>query len=338
MSRLYLHLGYPKTGTTTLQRAFFDVLYREGYIHYLGMFGFATDPAPDRKAFFAGLTRALYLDDETAFSDQAAGLRDQFDRLCAGVPGQMPIVLSNEHFVLSQWSTKLEGERILPARTADRLGQIFAGLDVGLMLAVRRQDELLRSMYIEHASRAQHANPEHYQSIESYIGACLDPDDFHHLFYDFDSVTRAYRAAFPQSEVLIWTYESFRQSPPALLSRISSFIGLGASLPPCIPLPLERHNAKSNNGAAVTLKRWSQLHRLIHALPFASRLADAHRSNPLFWRLNDFLKSRQTIGVIDPAQAALLLGACRVSNKRLAEHFPGLMDDVLRFGYLDPAD
>lgn len=279
MIRLYLHLGYPKTGTTTLQRAFFDPLYRAGCIHYLGMFGFERDATPARKSFFTGLTKALYLEEEKDFAATLPGLRDAFWRLCDGVDG--PVLLSNEHFVQSQWSTSVQGQRIFPARTAARLAQVFEGVDVSLMLAVRRQDTLLRSMFLEHASRPNHANSGPYRSLSDYLALCLDPANFHGAFYDFDGVLDTYRNFFPQAPLLTWAFEGFRDRQVDVLAQISAFLGLGESVPSCVSLPLPQQNAKSNGGATVNMASWSLLHKLVYAMPGGKALANIAQRSPL---------------------------------------------------------
>ncbi|MGE0665695.1 MAG: hypothetical protein AB7O49_03960 [Sphingomonadales bacterium] len=330
--RLHLHVGYPKTGTTTLQRCFFDVLHRHGRIRYLGMFGFEADPTPERRDFFTSLTAALYVEDDL-FARALPGLRGRFESLCADA-GDLAVVLSNEHFVQSQWSTSVTGQRILPARTADRLSQVFAGADVSLMLAVRRQDALLRSMFLEHASRPHHANPLAYSSLPRYAALCRDRDDFHSDFYDFDRVVSAYRQAFPDAPVLAWTYEAFRDRQADVLSRITVALGLGEDVPAIVPLPLERQNARSNDGGAAVVARWSPLHRALHRLPGGPALATAAQRVPLLAAASNALKARQAVPALDPAEAETVRRLWGPSNARLAALLPALAPDLHAHGYL----
>jgi hypothetical protein len=333
VTRLHLHLGYPKTGTTTLQRCFFDVLHRQGRIRYLGMFGFEADATPARRAFFSGLTGALYLEDEDAFSAALPGLRVQFARLCDGLPEGQPVVLSNEHFVQSQWSTTVRGERILPLRSADRLARVFSGADVSLMIALRRQDALMRSMFLEHASRPRHANPAAYASLRHYLTLCQDPADFHSEFYDFDGVLAGYRAAFPDAPVLAWTYEAFRDRQTEVLHRIAAALGLD-DISDGIPLPLDRQNARSNGGMDACVARWSPVHKVLHAMPGGRALAIATRRLPLLAAASNALKPTQSVPALTPAQVESILRVFWPSNGRLAARLPALVNDLRKEGYL----
>lgn len=333
MTRLYLHLGYPKTGTTTLQRCFFDVLHRHGRIRYLGMFGFEADPTPERRTFFTGLTAALYLEEEVAFTHALPGLRAQFDRLCDGLPEGQPVVLSNEHFVQSQWSTTVRGDRILPHRSAARLARVFDSAEVSLMIAIRRQDALMRSMFLEHASRPRHANPEAYASLLDYLALCLDPADFHSAFYDFDSVVAGFRSAFPEAPVLAWTFETFRDRQSGVLDRLSAALGIG-DVSDAISFPLERQNDRSNGGVDASVARWSPLHRALHAMPGGPALATAARRLPFLAAASNAFKARQTVPALASTQADAILRRYAPSNARLAVRLPALAADLREYGYL----
>lgn len=332
MTRLHIHLGYPKTGTTTLQRAFFDVLHRHGLIHYLGMFGFEADAAPDRRTFFTGLTSALYVEDD-AFAASLPQLRGQFAQLCERVPCDRPVVLSNEHFVQSQWSTAISGERILPGRSAERLARVFDGADIALMVSFRRQDALLRSMFLEHASRPNHANPSAYATLAGYARRCQHPGDFHSVFYDFDRVMSGYQAVFPGAPVLAWTYEAFRDRQEDVLCRISAALGLGG-IPDIIALPLDRQNARSNNGGDAAITRWSPLHRALYAMPGGPAIATAARRMPLLAAASNALKPRRTVPALDRHQAHAIRRLWAPSNARLASRFPAIAPDLRAEGYL----
>jgi hypothetical protein len=332
MTRLFLHLGYPKTGTTTLQRSFFDPLHRQGLIHYLGMFGFARDANDDRRTFFSHLTASLYLERDEEFGAVLPGLQARFHGLCQGL--DLPVVLSNEHFVQSQWSTTVPGQRIMPARTAHRLAQVFEDAEVTLMLAVRRQDALLRSMFLEHASRPNHANPEEYSSLDRYVDSSLDPTNFHAAFLDFSGVMANYRDAFPDASVLAWSYEAFRDRQQDVLVRLTRKLGIGESVPEGIDVPLSRLNAKSNGGGAATLRRWSPVHRILHAIPGGDRLAREAGRLPVARALSDALKPRFSVPTLTQGQAARIMRHCAPSNEGLAVRFPDLASDLERHGYL----
>ena len=80
--QICLHIGYGKTGTTTLQRSFFDRLNEMDAIHYFGMFLTASANDPNR-SFFKALTASLYVN-ETEFAKRIPDLKDNLHACVAG--------------------------------------------------------------------------------------------------------------------------------------------------------------------------------------------------------------------------------------------------------------
>ncbi len=250
MSKLFIHLGYPKTGTTTLQHCVFDVLHQASIIHYLGMGGWRRDKTPDRKAFFVNLTDALYLENDEDFSTQLPSLRAAYDELVSNVPDSIPIVLSNEHFLLATWSGKIRGARIFPSRSAHRLGQLFETDTSGLMIGTRDIDALVRSIYIqERASKSRVNHDLVPKSLDEFVELTCTGQDFTSEMFRFKKNLAHYRAAFPNAEILeIPFMELTGTSQFDTVVDILRFIGLAEDAVEFLSLPLENRNEKKRRG------------------------------------------------------------------------------------------
>lgn len=331
MTRFTLHLGYPKTATSTLQQHVFHRLHEAGHIHYLGMFfGGVSDV---RKAFFEALTEALYLDDQ-AFEAAFAVLADALDAALAGVPKDRPVVLSNEHLVLCQGSSTLIGAVAYGPQSAQRLAKLFTPRgSCTLLMATRRQDALIRSLYLQRISRAGHAHGGRYSSFDAYIQACLTEPTFTETFFAFDRMDAAYAEAFPQAERLIWTYEGFCDTPDVHLARLLSAIA------PDLPIPsgpgLPRENARSGRGGEVVVAREGAVHRLAHSLGHLPLLRRAIERMPLRHKLSQGLKSAETVRPLTPQEQATIVTYFTHHNRALTLRHPDLAADFDRYGYLN---
>lgn len=317
-----------------MQGQLFDALHRAGHVHYLGMFASDPDSSEERRQFFQGLTQALYIEDETAFLEVLPSLRQQFKSLCKKKPDHIPIVLSNEHFVLCQWSTKVRGERIIASRSASRLALVFEGADTQLLAAVRRQDALLRSFFLQHVVLPNHAHREQYASLESYLEDCLDSESLQHGFYDFHETISAYQRAFPEAEVLVWTFEDFCEGQVDVLLQIVKFLGVGSRIPACVRTPLQRLNERSNSGREAISPQWSPLHYAIHRHQALLGVLRRVLPDSVFRRASAALKQQRVIRPLEAEETAKILAEFHGSNTNLARALPMLSKSLLEQGYL----
>ncbi|WP_375257983.1 sulfotransferase domain-containing protein [Citreimonas sp.] len=310
MARLLLHLGYPKTGTTTLQTSVFDVLHRAGHIRYLGMGGFHRDATPRRRTFFTTLNEALYLESDAAFAEALPGLRKAYTDLIADLPGDGPVVLSNEHFLLSSWSSRQRDARIFPSRTAPRLAQVFGDEAVSLLIGTRETAALMRSMYVQRRSNKAHVNHDRIEgTLSDYVDHVCARRDFTAEMFEFDQNRARYLAAFDNPPLLEIGLDELARDQRDTVLRLLRFMDLPDTAADALSFPLDHHNVKSKTGSGTVVENVPAFLRPVARSrllsPLARRLA---RSGPL-GRLRDTLIAPEEIPNLSPDQADAIRNA-----------------------------
>lgn len=333
--KFLLHPGYGKTGTSTLQKSYFDPLSKLGHIHYFGMFLDAPKDHPDR-LFFEQLQDAMYFDDH-AFEQELPNLIDALNQASARSDDTKPMVLSNEHFFLSSVSTRLPSVTIRGAVTAQRLSRVFAGFDVSLLFGLRRQDEMMRALFVEAAARTNHQNPEHFKDLDGYIATCLTPGSVFQPMYDFHETVGSFTSAFPDAPYAFYFYEAFVSGQREMLEDITRLMGLDLAALDQIEQPLPNLNAKRKVVGGVEIGQKSTATKLLNVIPGGKAIASQLRRSAFLRKVNEKTRPRMKVSYLTPEQSDLIRTACLDSNRQLASHFPSLHNALERFGYLtDP--
>jgi hypothetical protein len=214
---LVLHIGAPKTATSTLQHAFFP---RHPGIFFLGKEvdgrrGWTGWRSPEIGSLMGRLERT-----NLDFRPEVGKL---VERVQADA-GPRPVVISSED--LCSFSGTDSFSKI------ERIRRLFAPLGpVQLILAVRDQVSLLKSLYLtEHRGemlKLPGTQQNWYPSFDQYLdihfryawGAVLES-------YRFAATTERYEAMVGKENLLIYAFEDFRKDPVATLRRICRFIGI----------------------------------------------------------------------------------------------------------------
>ena len=205
MRRLFLHIGYPKTGTTSLQRflaanevalAARGVLYPQtgrwrdaqyGMNFALGL------GAYDRPAELPAATPA----------EIAAGLAAEVE-----ASGCERIVVSSEYFAIAS----------VPDRA--KVQALFAGYDVKIVCYLRRHDDALESAYAQAVKSV--TDPPWQTNAESYV---LHELGLGTVSYDYLAMLRQWGMRFGQGSVIVRPYE-WAQNQPDIQADFLRVIGV----------------------------------------------------------------------------------------------------------------
>jgi hypothetical protein len=326
--RIVLHIGYPKTGTTTLQR---HVLSRHSGLHYLGK--------PYNEAMRQWEKGLLMLD--SIFFDPLLGeYRHTIDR-ALGAAGGRPVMISQEGFVIS---TRYLGHDL--GRTARRLKAVFEGdnRELAVAVCIRNQADLLLSYFHQLAKGDQKDFDRFLEEALDCRPGDLDPDTLVYppdpdvrfldaLFYD--RVLGYYASLFGQKNIRILLFEDFLADQAGYLGRLSEFVGIDPS--ETVALAKGKHERPSTKDGGTY---WRENHYSSLAIKLMKPVAEMKRRTRLRnFSLADSWAGRatmQTLYLLDsrmaaPASAATLkLGANQkelinelysVSNARLADTF-----------------
>lgn len=132
MKRVIIHLGFPKTGTTTLQNELFNKLNDHVYLG-----------RPYVNYEVEELFTSILNDNETNFSAKASGYRDYLKHFV----GDTSIMISNEGLTNSSITEKsgLNSKDVFK-----RLYTVFSGFgDIQIILTIRDQITILPSFYAQ---------------------------------------------------------------------------------------------------------------------------------------------------------------------------------------------
>jgi len=239
--RVVLHVGYPKTATTTLQRQAFLPWHQAGLIDYLGVFQTRIHPWD-----FAGLSDRLrelvYLPDgERALSSAEQcnqSLRAMAERHTAG----RPIVISSEHFTMGGYSTQWGDVAICPTRSAHRLRRALDGFDVQIVVVLRDHAELAESYFLQHKATPAHANADRYTSLEGFVAEVQSDNGCHSHMFRFADVLEAYAHAFGSGSIHVFGFPSVSRDIESFVAAVWQLTGALVDRPPS---GLTRINART---------------------------------------------------------------------------------------------
>lgn len=213
MRNVIFHVGIHRTGTTFLQKRFFPRL-RD--VHFICRDNFAEPPADSaagRLGRIAG-TNPLFLD----LAAEKAALES-----CLAPVAEPSVLISMERWFGSMWHefhNNLDNSR--------KLKYLFP--EARIVLIVRRQDELLESIY------RQVLRGYAYPTVNSFIrlvdGRFLEPHQETRSFpglnarmLDFHRYVRNYSSLFGARNVLVLPFERMFQDTPGFFGTLCGFIG-----------------------------------------------------------------------------------------------------------------
>lgn len=208
MTEAIIHLGYGKTGTTTLQKHFFP--YLEG-LNYLGR--------PYKQIEISKAIRQIIYLDSSSYQIERKRIRDCFFNL----KDNQPIIISEE---------LLFDYRADPHRAIERLLDLFD--KCRFLICLREQKNIIASYYSNHGWNFK-AVPEglkgrnaisfdDWYNFEKNKYDTYEPNIFNHLDY-YNRLTTLYKLVDKES-VGVFLFEEFRDSLETFLTKITSFLNI----------------------------------------------------------------------------------------------------------------
>jgi hypothetical protein len=280
---IVIHVGYPKTGTTTLQRHFFPSL--PGCI--------ALGPLPYGSAFRVLASNLEQADDESfleatwrAFLRDSQGAADT-------------LILSREGLSRPEQRT----------RTADRLHRVAP--DARIVVCIRNQRSMLRSFY------SQYLKDGGTQSLPDWMRDVFDVEWLH-----YDRLVAAYQERFGSDRVFVTAYERFASDPQAYFDDLGTFVrpGSGSTIDAsCVPI--ENRALSSISRGVVRGSNWLFRRSRHHRRPPLPSEALSGAVRTAVARVDQSLLGRWSREITIREQEALdrCVPTFRASNERLIE-------------------
>jgi hypothetical protein len=285
MKKLLIHVGYPKSASTSLQNGLFLNLHKAGAVNFLGR-AFESDFYGEKQ------NKAQY----KIWFDHVVSSGSYSANSMEGLSERLTNVLSEGLFMMNERRyDHIAGPEILKKYFAEHVGEIHA------LLVVRRQQDLIPSYYVQNYRRFQRAFSDflaHHKN-EDWAGETK--------IFNFHAVAKAYAEALGKDRVHIVLFEDFVGNR----DFFSEQLGAAMSVDPSVVrahLGDAHLNKAPKKADAVMVRKPSK---------FSSRVTKF--SEKIGLDLGRFLQV--PLPVISDDQRAFIHNAFRASNVLLAEEF-----------------
>lgn len=325
MSKLYLHLGAPKTGSTALQRNVFERIEpgKENFI-YIGKYG------EKNNNFFAELCSSINKWSFEEFLHGYKAINEALKEKIREYPGGL--LVSDESFIVVSYSVN---GKITVKDKIDRLSKVFEGVPVELILSIRNQATACYSLY-----------KELYSNYKILGGVSLPPkinDSWEELYatYDYSLIVDSFRSKGVVSNLYVFLYEDFQNNPSLECEKILEFMGIDIGSIGDIPVT---NNKKTSSG--MTILPDKSLKRFVEILVLKNRFFLFFVNLPLIrnalsfiWKnfggvLDKFkIKNNEMLPLEDKEFEVIARKRFLASNRRLASSDTSLRDAMEKYGY-----
>ena len=209
MRRLFVHVGFPKTATTTLQTHLF---VKHTQVNYLGK------PFSER---LAQVQRDILTLDTIQFEKRLETLqgllRQEADAFADG-----DLLISEEGFLLN---TRYRGHDL--GRTARRLRSVLSGalgpkFQLEIIVSLRNQVDLFLSHFVQFVKGSQ-------RDFDSYLEAALEaPAEGFSASLFYDELLSFYAAEYGRERLHVLLFEDFLRDRPGFITELSEILGIDA--------------------------------------------------------------------------------------------------------------
>lgn len=216
MGRTVIHIGFPKTGTTTLQSA----LRKTPGCRYVGK-GLRDGLTP---GLSLDLAEAVFFSDRRRFRELRGSLTE---RLGQAGEGASCLVVSDEAFTFAEFMAigRKWGRQVVTDHedVADRLAQLLG--DATVLMSVREQRAFLRSFHDQTLKRGRDDTP-----LDTFVQTEIDHASHRSMLglLRYEACLEAYEARFGAGNVHVSVFEQDRSDYEGYIARVADICGLPA--------------------------------------------------------------------------------------------------------------
>jgi hypothetical protein len=214
---IVIHIGYPKTGTTTLQKHFFPKLETHEYL--------GKDDLSQRDTGFSYLIKKRVFDNINMIKSYESLSELIYKKI------KSKALISDEDFIFNCLRPNLDSSDIQFISTnevARRLKQIFTEdkFKVKILIVIRRQDELILSLYAQ-SYRHFYSKLVSTDTFEKFYALFLQNEN-NSLNYvlEYDKIYKEYKELFGNSEIEVMPYEQLLISPDIFYENICNLLNI----------------------------------------------------------------------------------------------------------------
>jgi hypothetical protein len=223
MKRLIIHIGYPKTATTSLQENVFTELDGQ-YFNYLGKRAFASDLNPYKIPNITA--QVLYGEEPSLSPDQNEWLK----RLDKDV-----VVFSNENLSMAV-TEYIDNNPFLkysnPFETAKNLKNYFSEYfdDIQILIVLRSQKSLLYSYYVEIYKWRYRLVKELNTFHKFFKSGLKNRMSGNFMMFYYDKLVDTYAELFGKTNVHLLFFEDLKEERQSFFQQLSTVLKVNTSV------------------------------------------------------------------------------------------------------------
>lgn len=204
MKKVIIHIGFPKTATTTIQDDIFYQLYKQNKIGYLGK-TIKKTTRYDRYYPVQDLLRPIFDSSDEAFEEEKILIKQKLESIVDKIEHDQ-VILSEE--ILSETRYKVRKIRD-SIQTAKRLNFLFSKYNVEIVMLLRNQLDIVHSLYVE--SYKEYEQFTETDTFNKYLNHSIKLYPKSELImYDYNNIIKEYISLFGKKNVHIFLFEDLK--------------------------------------------------------------------------------------------------------------------------------
>ncbi|PNR91988.1 hypothetical protein HWHPT5561_09770 [Petrotoga sp. HWH.PT.55.6.1] len=333
MKRIVVHIGYPKTATTTLQEAVFMKLHQEKKINYLGKTNFIRYSKEKRFFFSNSLVNSIVFD--KPFHEKANISETKLN------------ILSNEDLCLIPYFKEIQTQKkvVDPFLYPRKLKTYFENFadEIIIFVTLRNQTELIYSNYVE--GYYLFKNDEKRNSFNKFLLKEMDNLEDIYSGFRFSDILTEYSNIFGRKNIHILLYEDLKYNQHFFCKELSRIINVQSNiLESLLAMNNLRNKRKLKEGYYAEFVEARKITNILKKFP-NNRVIDILLSTykntwdneiSFFKILSKLLYKRNYVFIpkFTEEHRQIILNEFREGNIRLSKNFGVSIDKLKKYRYI----
>lgn len=332
MKKLLIHIGYPKTATTTIQESLFVKLHEAGKINYLGKSDYFSNNY--FKQSYA-LLRSLNLNQDFNVNDLK-------------ISSKKINVISNEDFTATPWYLEaVLGSKVIdPFEYPQRLASLFKNAvdSIEIMVAIRNQKDSIYSFYVQdYFLFMEDRNNDTLTKFIFEDNRTFRKEKFK-IFY-FLYLLKKYEESFGKENIHILLFEDLKYDPKFFYNQLSQIINVESSLVETLLTGKHlREKKKTETGYYAEVKKTKALGKVLNKLrknDLVAKIITSYKErygsdSKILDSIRKLMYKEDSILIpkLSEEEQNIIFNEFRESNLKLSEKFNIDGEKLKKYGYI----
>ena len=256
MATVIFHIGLPKTATTTLQNYLLHELNASETINFIGRKGESGDK--DYYNHFSEILWAIITNDDQTFEQNSAQYLEFINQH----------IVDDRINVVSEEVLSISYGEFNVMQNLQRIHDLFQEHDVKILFALRKQEEIIYSFFIEFLNHRLLVDPDN-NILQNYIANGLSQgENGHFLMFHYDVILSKIAELYGEDNLYVKLFEDVSKKPERYAEKLEKLPNIDVS-----EVTKHLHEKKPN------INRTSIIRRLSTRVLEYSKICIFHLSN-----------------------------------------------------------